>query len=143
MLARQLGQARRSGGRLSSASSVNGGIVDRPVTGTGQRAMKSPSSAGVTPSLPSSPATLTWISTSGAGLASSLRSTESDATEWISRTSGATSLTLRLWSWPMKSQVNRSPWSRALVRQLLGAVLAHQLDARLGQHRQLARPPRT
>ena len=62
------------------------------------------------PSLDSSPATLTWISTSRAGLASSRRRAESDATEWISRTFGAMSFTLRLWSAPMKSQVNRSRW---------------------------------
>src|SRR5919106_4138989 len=61
------------------------------------------------PSFESSPATFTWISTSGAGFCPSRRSADSDAIEWISRTFGATSLTFRLWSWPMKSQVNRSP----------------------------------
>ena len=70
--------------------------------------MKSPSSSGSIPALPSSPATFTWTSTSCAGCSSSFRSAESEASEWISRTFGAMSFTLRLWSWPMKSQVNRS-----------------------------------
>src|SRR5919204_25810 len=58
------------------------------------------------PAFDSSPARFTSISTSLAGCFSSCRSADSDATEWISRTLGATSLTLRLWSAPMKSQVN-------------------------------------
>src|SRR5215208_5627298 len=64
------------------------------------------------PALPSSPATLTWIRTS-----TSLRrlSAESEATEWISRTRGATFLTLRLCSAPMNSQVNRSPCASCLA----------------------------
>ena len=126
-------------GRLSSARSVKGGIVIRPVTGTGQRAMKSPSSPGATPSLPSSPATFTCTSTSPAGVCSSRRRAESEASEWISRTFGATSLTLRLWSAPMKSQVKRSPMARLLLEQHLRAVLAHQLDAALRERRQVVR----
>ena len=39
----------------------------------------------------------------------------------------------------MKSQVKRSPWRLLLGEQLLGAVLAHQLDAGLGQRRQVVR----
>ena len=66
--------------RLSSGSSANGGIVISPPTGTGQRSMKSARSAGAIPALPSSPATFTCTSTSAAGLASSLRSAESEAT---------------------------------------------------------------
>ena len=76
--------------------------------------MKSPSASGAIPALPSSPATLTWISTSGAGCFSSWASAESDATEWIRRTRGATSRTLRLCSAPMKSQLNSSPCSACL-----------------------------
>src|ERR687891_1359666 len=60
------------------------------------------------PSFESSPATFTWISTSGAGFCSSRRNAESDAIEWISRTFGAMSFSLRLWRAPMKSHVNRS-----------------------------------
>ena len=123
--------------RLSSARSVNGGMVDRPVTGTGQRAMKSPSSAGTMPSLPSSPATLTCTSTSGAGLVSSLRRTESDATEWISRTCGRHVLDLAALQLADEVPGEQVGVGRALVHQLLGAVHAHQLDSGLGQHRQL------
>src|ERR671914_60800 len=67
------------------------------------------------PSFESSPATFTWISTSGAGFCSSRRSADSDAIEWISRTFGAMSFSLRLWMAPMKSQVKRSPGSTYLV----------------------------
>ena len=77
--------------------------------------MKSPSSAGAIPAFPSSPATFTWISTSLAGCSSSFRMADSDASEWIRRTCGATSLTLRLCSWPMKSHVNRSPCASCLA----------------------------
>src|SRR5215211_4236346 len=58
------------------------------------------------PALLSSPATLTCTSTS---TSSRRLSADSDATEWIRRTRGATSRTLRDCSAPMKSQVNRSP----------------------------------
>ena len=64
---------------------------------------------------PPPPATFTWTSTSSAGCFSSCRSAESEATEWIRRTFGATSRTLRLWSAPMKSQLNRSRWSSCLA----------------------------
>src|SRR5215210_1089891 len=101
--------------RLSSARSTNGGIVMRPVTGEGQPAMKSARSAGAIPALPSSPATFTWTSTSRAGCCSSRSRADSEASEWISRTFGATSFTLRLWSCPMKSQVNRSPCASCLA----------------------------
>src|SRR5918992_2402649 len=69
------------------------------------------------PSFESSPATFTWISTSGAGFCSRRRSAESDAIEWISRTFGAMSFSLRLWMAPMKSQVKRSPCSSCLARR--------------------------
>ena len=65
--------AGRSGGGCPRRRSVNGGIVIRPATGTGQRAMKSPRSAGAMPALPSSPATFTWTSTSRAGCLLELR----------------------------------------------------------------------
>src|SRR4051812_3324321 len=94
--------------RLSSARTTNGGIVISPLTRTGQRSMKDASSAGGIPAFPSSSATFTWTSTSSTGCCSSRFSTESDATEWIRRTLGATSLILRLWSAPMKSQLKSS-----------------------------------
>ena len=85
---------------------MNGGIVMRPATRTGQRSMNAPSSSGAIPALPSSPAVLTSTSTSVSGVPclASCRSAESDATEWISSTCGRIALTLRLWSWPMKCQ---------------------------------------
>ena len=61
----------RSAGGCPRRPRRTGGMVISPVTGTGQRAMKSPSSAGAIPALPSSPATFTWTSTSGTGFASS------------------------------------------------------------------------
>ena len=79
--------------------------------------MKSPSSAGATPALASSPATSTSTSTrvSGVPCCSSRRSAESDATEWISSTCGTMSLTLRLWSWPMKCQRKTPGYASALA----------------------------
>src|ERR687895_2443828 len=75
------------------------------------------SSEGSTPSFEFSPATLTWISTSGAGFCSSRRSADSDAIEWISRTFGAMSFSFRLWRAPMKSHVNRSRCSSCFARR--------------------------
>src|SRR5919106_6475445 len=69
------------------------------------------------PSFESSPATFTWISTSGAGFCPSRRSADSDAIEWISRTFGAMSFSLRLWMAPMKSHMKRSPCSSCLARR--------------------------
>src|SRR5512134_1970294 len=48
------------------------------------------------------------MSTSRAGFASKRRRADSEATEWIRRTLGAMSLSFRLCTAPMKSQVNRS-----------------------------------
>src|SRR5918999_4175719 len=75
------------------------------------------SSEGSTPSFEFSPATLTWISTSGAGFCSSRRRADSDAIEWISRTFGAMSFSFRLWRAPMKSHVNRSRCSCCFARR--------------------------
>src|SRR5918992_6192265 len=88
-----------------------------PVPGRGQPSMWGASSGGSTPSFESSPATLTWISTSGAGFCSSRRSADSDAIEWISRTFGAMSFSFRLWRAPMKSHVNRSRCSSCFARR--------------------------
>src|ERR687895_633553 len=73
------------------------------------------SSAGSTPSFDSSPATFTWISTSRAGFCSSRRSADSEAIEWIRRTFGATSFSLRLCRAPMKSHVKRSRCASCLA----------------------------
>ena len=100
--------------------------------------MKSPSSSGAMPALPSSPATFTWISTSLAGCSSSFRSADSDATEWISRTCGA--MSLHLAALQLADEV---PGEQVAVRlllreQVLRAVLPHQLDAGLGERGQVA-----
>ena len=58
--------------------------------------MKSPSSPGAIPAFSSSPATFTWIRTSFAGCCSSFDIADSEASEWIRRTFGATSFTFRL-----------------------------------------------
>src|ERR671915_352801 len=88
-----------------------------PVPGRGQPSMWGASSGGSTPSFEPSPATLTWISTSGAGFCSSRRSADSEAIEWIRRTFGEMSFSLRLWRAPMKSHVNRSRCSSCLARR--------------------------
>ena len=90
------------------------------------------------PALSSSPATLTWTRTSVSGVPwrPSCSSAESDATEWISCAYGRICLTLRLWSWPMKCQRNAGPVLR-LGLQLLGAVLADQVDAGVGERAEL------
>src|ERR671915_2061566 len=67
------------------------------------------------PSFDSSPATFTWISTSLAGSRSSRRRADSEAIEWIRRTLGEMSLSLRLWIAPMKSHSNRSRWRSCLA----------------------------
>ena len=45
---------------------------------------------------------------------------------WISRTRPTMSRTLRLCTWPMKSQVNESPYRSCLAGQRVGSVLADQ-----------------
>ena len=89
------------------------------------------------PSLPSSPATFTWTSTSRAGSARAAAAPTRRPASGSAARSGAMSLTLRLWSAPMKSQVKSSRWRLLLREQLLGAVLPHQLDPGLGQRRQV------
>ena len=56
--------------------------------------------------------------------------TDSLSTEWISRTRGSTCLVLRLWRWPMKSNVKRVAPALLLCDQRLGGVLAHELRCR-------------
>ncbi len=103
--------------RLSCGRRASGGIVIRPTTPTGQRSMKPASSAGAIPLLPASPATLTSIITWVLSVPwrASWASAESEATEWMYRTRSTTSRTLRLCSWPMKSQVNASPMASDLT----------------------------
>ena len=87
---------------------------DRLLPGLG-RLEKRIDPARATPYLDSSPATLTSSSTRGgrSRVVLDLRSTDSLSTEWISRTRGSTCLVLRLWRWPMKSNVNGRPSSPA------------------------------
>ena len=61
---------------------------------------------------------------------SSSRSALSLPTEWMQRTSGAITLTLRDWSWPMKSHV-KCGVRRLLALELLRAVLGDGRDAGL------------
>ena len=122
VLARPARAAPRSAAGSASGSSANGGIVISPATLHGRAGDEARAPPGRCPALPSSPATLTStrISVSGVPWRSSWRSAESEATEWISSTSGRTCLTLRLWSWPMKCQrsarARRRPWPRAPAR---------------------------
>ncbi len=123
--------------RLSSARSTNGGIVIRPVTGTGQRAMKSPRAFGV-----------------DAGLLVLARHVHLD--EHLLRR-GLLELRQRrlrgervdqphvrhhvldLAALKLADEVPREQVAVGLLlgQQLLRPVLAHQLDARLRQCRQV------
>ena len=96
-------------------SSANGGIVisrGRPRAPSGSTSARKPStSPRPTPALVSSPATLT-CSRQATGCCERVwiwPQADSESTAWISRTRPTISRTLRLWTWPMKSQVNRSP----------------------------------
>ena len=89
------------------------------------------------PALPSSPATFTWISTSAPGAARAVAAPTRAPPSGSGARRGATSLTLRLCSAPMKSHSNRSRVRSCLAAQLLGAVLPHQLDAALGERGQV------
>ena len=73
--------------------------------------MKPPSWSGSIPLLVSSPERFTSTSTAVSGRLcfESCSIADSEASEWISRTSGRIPFTLRLWRLPMKSQVKRSP----------------------------------
>ena len=118
----QLTQARRSGAARPRVARVKGGIVIRPaehhVLGAARASRRTRSTpAGGTPYFDSSPATLTSSSTGTRCSAwrSICATTDSLSTEWISRTRGSTSFVLRLWRWPMKSQVKRSPQRSCLA----------------------------
>ena len=67
----------------------------------------------------------------------------SESIAWISRTRPTMSRTLRLCTWPMKSQVNRSPCRSCLASSASDAVLADQRDPALGQRRQVVGRRRT
>ena len=96
-----------------------------------------PPPPGATPALVSSPATFTCsrqsIVASGSRRLSSCSQADWESTAWMRRTRPTRSRTLRLWTWPMKSHVNRSPNRVLLGGQGVGAVLAHQRDARLAK----------
>src|SRR6185437_5879551 len=104
-------------GRACSGSLIAGGIVIRPRKRTpesGPTASRNASTAlGSTPDFVSSEATFTCsrqsITASGSRRRSSCSQADSESTAWISRTRPTMSRTLRLWTWPMKSQVKRSP----------------------------------
>ena len=106
----------------------------RPARGSARRTRRA--RAGATPSLPASPATLTSTRTrsSGGAWRPSCSSTESVQTEWMSRTSGAICLTLRLCRWPMKSHVKASPWAATFACEILRAgCTPATVDAALGE----------
>ena len=50
---------------------------------------------------------------------------------------------MRLCTWPMKSQVKRSPYAACLACEVLGAVLAHPLDAGVGERAEVLERRRT
>ena len=133
----------RSGGGCPRAARRTGGIVIRPVTGTGSARCSAASSPGSMPSFASSPATFTSIRTSRAGSARAGAARTRRPPSGSAARSGAMSLTLRLWSAPMKSQVNSSPLALVLGEQVLRAVLPDQLDAGLGERAAARRPART
>ena len=110
--------------------------------------MKPASSAGATPALPSSPATLTSTSTSSPGRAvpawrSSWRSADSEATEWIS--ADVRQDLLDLAALQLADEVPRRSGRRGrrLGLEVLGAVLADQRDAGLGERAELLDRRRT
>jgi hypothetical protein len=118
-------------------SSANGGIVISPTTGRAARdegAELVRGDAGL--ALLARDVDLDEHLRVRRAVRSSWRSAESEATEWMSSTSGRICLTLRLWSWPMKCQRNVAG-PRRLGLELLRAVLAEQRDARLRERAEL------
>ena len=125
----------RSAGGSASGSSANGGMPISPVDADRRALEERRQLVRGDPGLARprrATLTSTRISVSGGAWRSSWRSAESDATEWISSTSGTIWRTLRLWSWPMKCQ-RASGWAACLRLELLGAVLAEQREPRRGE----------
>src|SRR5918997_1424695 len=138
-------------GRLRSGSSVAGGIVISPVTGTGAPAMNSPSAVGASPALPSSPATSTSTRASGTGSRLSRRDPVPEALvevdgvspEPAQRRLGGDGVdepypTREVAHLAALKGPDEVPGEEVAVvgllgREVLGAVLADELDARLGE----------
>ena len=141
---RQLRAAPRTSGGCPRGLRRAGGIVISPATGTGACSMKASSSSGAMPDLPGSPATLTSIRISKLGRARA-RWRRARAARSRRRRSGSgaraarSCVTLRVCSAPMKSHRTARRGAGDLRGEVLRAVLADELDAGLGERRQVLR----
>ena len=138
--------ARRTSAGCPRDREPSGGIVMSPATGTGQRSRNASSVVGrdAVLALLAGDVDLDEDAQLGRGMAAELRRARSRVqTEWMSRTSGAICLTLRLWTWPMKSHSKASPWAATFAWRSCARFSPTTRHAALGERGERARPART